>query len=80
MARKYEGGLATVVELLDAQAQETRSALGFAGARYAAIAAAAERRRALGGDPATLEALDNSQAAAEAAPFTVPPITASTAP
>ena len=80
VARKYEGGLATVVELLDAQAQETRSALGFAGTRYAAIAAAAERRRALGGDPATLEALDNSQAVAEAAPFTVPPITASTAP
>lgn len=59
VARKYEGGLATVAELLDAQTAETHSALAFAQARYAAIAAAAERRRALGRDPATLETLDD---------------------
>jgi outer membrane protein len=59
VARKYEGGLATVAELLDAQTAETHSALGFAQARYAAIVAAAERRRALGKDPATLETLDD---------------------
>lgn len=64
VARKYQGGLATVVELLDAQTAEMHSALGFAQARYAAIVAAAERRRALGGDPATLGALDDPQAVA----------------
>ena len=64
VARKYGGGLATVVELLDAQTAETHSALGFAQARYTAVVAAAERRRALGGDPATLAALDDPQAVA----------------
>ena len=56
--RKYAGGLATVVELLDAQAVETGSALALSAARYGAIVAAAERRQALGGDPATLAELD----------------------
>jgi outer membrane protein TolC len=60
VGRKYEGGLATVVELLDAQAVETQSALALSQARWGAIAAAAERRRALGRDPATLETLDES--------------------
>ena len=58
VTRKYEGGLAGVVELLDAAATETASALGFAHARFAAIAAAAARRQATGGDPGTLAALD----------------------
>jgi outer membrane protein TolC len=58
VGRKYEGGLAQVVELLDAQAVETQSALGFSQARWSAIVAAAERRRALGRDPGSLEALD----------------------
>jgi outer membrane protein TolC len=58
VGRKYEGGLAQVVELLDAQAVETQSALGFSQARWRAIVAAAERRRALGRDPGSLEALD----------------------
>ena len=58
VARKYSGGLATVVELLDAQAVETGSALGLAGARYAVIAAAADRRRALGLDPGTIAMLE----------------------
>ena len=60
VARKYEGGLATVVELLDAQTAETGSTLAFAQSRYAVIVSAAERRRAIGGDPATLVALDDA--------------------
>ena len=60
VARKYDGGLATVVELLDAQAVETASALALANARYATIAAAAARRQALGRDPGTLTALDDT--------------------
>ena len=60
VSRKYEGGLAQVVELLDAQAVETASALNLSQARWSAIAAAAERKRALGRDPASLEALDES--------------------
>ncbi len=66
--RKYAGGLASVVELLDAQAGETHSALGFAQARYDAIVAAAERRRALGGDPGSLEAVDESRPVAVSLP------------
>ncbi len=58
VARKYEGGLAGVAELLDAQAVATQSALGFSQARWSAIVAAAERLRALGKDPGELEALD----------------------
>ncbi len=58
VGRKYEGGLAQVVELLDAQAVETQSAVNFSHARWSAIVAAAERRRALGRDPGYLEALD----------------------
>jgi outer membrane protein TolC len=58
VARKYEGGLAGVAELLDAQAAATQSALGSSQARWSAIAAAAERLRAVGRDPGSLEALD----------------------
>jgi outer membrane protein TolC len=64
VSRKYEGGLATVAELLDAAAVETGSALALAGAQYAVIAAAADRRRALGGDPGTLVALEAATVAA----------------
>jgi outer membrane protein TolC len=60
VSRKYEGGLATVVELLDAQAVETQSALALSQARWSAIVAGAERRRALGGDPGILASLDAS--------------------
>jgi outer membrane protein TolC len=63
VARKYEGGLATVVELLDAQAVEMHATLAFSEARYRAITAAAERRQAVGGDPATLAALDDDGSA-----------------
>jgi outer membrane protein TolC len=60
IGRKYAGGLATVVELLDGQAIETQSMLSLAQARWTAIVAAADRRRALGLDPATLSALDDA--------------------
>jgi outer membrane protein TolC len=48
VARKYDGGLASVTELLDAAAAETTSNLGAAAARYDALVASAERRRAQG--------------------------------
>ena len=63
VSRKYEGGLAPIAELLDAQATETQSALGFSQARWSTIAAAAERLRALGKDPGSLEALDEPTSA-----------------
>jgi outer membrane protein TolC len=58
VGRKYEGGLAQVVEVLDAQAVETQSALGLSETRWMTIVAAAERLRALGKDPGSLEVLD----------------------
>lgn len=58
VSRKYDGGLATVVELLGAAAVATESALRFSHARYNAVVAAAERLRALGHDPAALTILD----------------------
>lgn len=66
VARKYEGGLSTVVELLDAQAAETESALAFSQSRWGAIVAAAERLLALGRDPASLEVLDSPGSVAAA--------------
>lgn len=59
VSRRYAGELATVVEVLDAQALANQSALSLAHARWAAIVAGAERRRALGADPATLDAFDD---------------------
>jgi outer membrane protein TolC len=59
VARKYEGGLATAVELFDAAAEETGSRLGFAAARYEAIVAAAQYRRASGRSLADLTSLDD---------------------
>lgn len=67
VSRKYEGGLASIVDLLDAQSAEMNSALALSEAQYRAIVAAAERRRALGADPATLTALDNDAAPVAAA-------------
>ena len=64
VGRKYEGGLANVSELLDAQATETQSALGLSQARWNAIAAGAERLRALGRDPAAMQSLDDPTLAA----------------
>lgn len=64
VSRKYEGGLASVTDLLDAQAAETQSALALSQARWGTIVADAERLRALGRDPGTLQSLDDSTAAA----------------
>jgi outer membrane protein len=60
VTRRYDGGLASVVELLDAAAGESRSALALAKARYDLIAALAARRLASGRDPAALAALDTT--------------------
>ncbi|MCC6928800.1 MAG: TolC family protein [Gemmatimonadaceae bacterium] len=60
VGRKYAGGLAPVVELLDAAAIETQARMAHAGARYTLIVATAERRKALGLDPGALRALDGA--------------------
>ena len=64
VTRKYEGGLATVAELLDAATTETATTLALSAARYGVISALADRRRALGGDPGTLVVLDTPAVAA----------------
>jgi len=64
VARKYDGGLATAVELFDAAAEETGARLGYADARYQAVVALAQRRRAAGLDLdplTTLEAADHPE-------------------
>lgn len=61
VARKYDGGLATVVELLDAAAVETQSGLALSAAVYDAIVAEGERRHAAGLDVAALVVLDNDK-------------------
>jgi outer membrane protein TolC len=58
VSRKYDGGLATISELLEASALETETRLREAMSRYHLILAAAERRVALGSDPAALASLD----------------------
>jgi len=58
VSRKYEGGLATVVELLDAQATETSSQLGLSLVQYQLIVAEADRRKAFGLSVASLTALE----------------------
>jgi outer membrane protein TolC len=58
VARKYEGGLATVVELLDASATATRTRLEHAHARYTVIDAGAAHALARGEDPGRFAALD----------------------
>jgi outer membrane protein len=65
--KRYGAGLATVVELLDAQATETGSTLALSNARYGAIAAAAARRQARGADPGTLAVLDDARQPVSAA-------------
>ena len=59
VARKYDGGLASVVELFDAAAIEWQSRLSFAEARYQLIAAIAGRLRALGQGLDPLTSLDH---------------------
>ena len=64
VSRKYECGLASIAELLEAQAVETQSALALSQARWTTIAADAARRLALGKDPATLASLEDGDAVA----------------
>jgi outer membrane protein len=52
--RRYEGGLASVVELLEASAMETESRLRHSQALHDAVVAAAERLQRTGRDPALL--------------------------
>jgi outer membrane protein TolC len=61
VARKYEGGLATAVELFDAAAEETAARLGFAEARYEAVSALAQWRRAAGLSLEPLAELDRRE-------------------
>ena len=58
--KKYDGGIATISELLDAAAANTQSRLMRSDARFRLIAAAAARLRAWGGDPAALASLDSN--------------------
>ena len=59
VSRRYEGGLATIAELLTAHAARTEAALGLASARHQAIAVAAELRRAHGLSATDLATLDD---------------------
>lgn len=58
VARRYEGGLATVADLLTALAVRTEAGLGYAMARAHAITTAADLRRAFGYAPSDLAVLD----------------------
>lgn len=60
VTRKYEGGLATVAELLDAAAAETRSRLVLSAARHAVLSAIADRLRASGHEPRRMAVLGES--------------------
>lgn len=61
VSRKYEGGLATAVELFDAAAEETAARLGFAEARYQAIVALAQSWRTAGLGLAALTSLESTE-------------------
>lgn len=54
VSRKYAGGLATVLEVLEAAAGETRARMMLADARHGGLVSAAERLRALGHDPGAI--------------------------
>lgn len=56
--KRYAGGLATIAELLGAEATATGAALAHAAARYAVIDAVTQHRRAIGADPGALARLD----------------------
>lgn len=59
VARKYEGGVATITELFDAAAAETGARLAFAESRYQGIMAAVARLQAGGGDVADIVQLED---------------------
>ncbi len=58
LERRYAGGLATVAELLGAEASATAAALTQSAARFALIDALASYRRAIGANPGDLTVLD----------------------
>ena len=60
VGRRYDGGLATIVELLDASATETRTRLERAHSLYTVIAQAAGRVLATGRDPGVFAELDRA--------------------
>lgn len=60
VTRKYEGGLASVAEVLDAFAAETEARLMLLTARHGVLTAVAERLRALGLQPARLADFDST--------------------
>lgn len=60
VSRRYDGGLATVVELLDAAAAEVHTATALVRARYDVVVALASRRLALGLDPGAVVLLESS--------------------
>ena len=71
VSRRYDGGLATVVELLDAAAAEVGTETALARARYDVVVSLAARRLALGLDPgavATLDAPATSQTSPDSTP------------
>lgn len=63
VTRKYEGGLATVAELLDAAVAETQALLGLSATRHSLIMAIADRLRATGHEPARMAVLGDAATA-----------------
>jgi outer membrane protein TolC len=61
VARKYQGGVATAFELLQAAAVETQSRVTLAQARYLGLLSIAESLKARGEDPALLADLINAE-------------------
>lgn len=59
VGRRYDGGLATVVELLDAAAAEVHTATALLKARYDVVAALSSRRLALGLDPGAIAQMES---------------------
>jgi outer membrane protein TolC len=59
VARRYAGGLATIIELFDASAMETQTQLAASAARYDVIVALAQHLQATGRDPGALRLLDS---------------------
>ncbi len=60
VARKYEGGLATITELLESAALETRTRVERSAATYRSIVAAAAWRLAAGADVSTITLLEDT--------------------
>lgn len=63
VTRKYEGGLATIVELLDAAVVETQALLGLSATRHSLITSIADRLRATGHEPARMAMLGDAATA-----------------